>query len=238
MFEHFLIHLAPLMHYLLSLFISSFLSLLPVDSFVYLWQKEGEYTGVFRHFYMTHVHILRGRNSTSCTFVGGESHSGDAYTKEEKIFFLENLVLLYACLLVALRCFELCLVSSMLCCSHRIILMCWTCIYLYAIVLYWLHVRMIVCFAMWSLYSFSYDCLMYDQVAHMFYNMFTCYIILVILSLDLPWGSNVFCASVSGYGYICSKCFTSSRFRCEWVFSLFPNSRLSIESVIKCFVTE
>ena len=30
-----------------------------------------EYTSVFHHFYMTHVHILRGRNSTSCTFVGG-----------------------------------------------------------------------------------------------------------------------------------------------------------------------
>ena len=58
---------------ILSLFISSFLSLLPLDSFVYSWQKGGEYTGVytkvFHHFYMTHVHILRRRNSISCTFV-------------------------------------------------------------------------------------------------------------------------------------------------------------------------
>ena len=46
---------------------------------------------------------------------------------------------------------------------------------------------------------------MFDQVAHMFHIMFTwsiftCYIIFVLLSLDLPWGFNVFCASVSGTG--------------------------------------
>ena len=151
----------------------------------------------------------------------------------------------------------------MLCCSHRIMLlcpsrilypickyfvyfalvMCWTCIYPYAIVLYWLHVWMIICFAIWSLWSFPYDCHVFDQVAHMFHNMFTwswftCYIILVLLSLDLPWGSNVFCASVSGYRYICSKCYTGFRFRCEWVLPLFPNSCLSLEFVIGCFVTE
>ena len=55
--------------------------------------------------------------------------------------------------------------------------------------------------------------LVYDQVAHMFYIMFTwsqfiCYIILVLLLLALPWGSNVFGASVSGYRYICFKCIT------------------------------
>ena len=50
----------------------------------------GKYTNVFRHFYMTHVHILKGSNFTSCTFVGGESHSGDAYTKREKKFFYEK----------------------------------------------------------------------------------------------------------------------------------------------------
>ena len=86
----------------------------------------------YRHFYMTHVHILRGINSTSCTFVGGESRRGDAYTKGEKTFFLENLILLCACFPIALWCFEICLVSSMLCCSHRIMRMCWTCIHSYA----------------------------------------------------------------------------------------------------------
>ena len=51
---------------------------------------------------------------------------------------------------------------------------------------------------------------MYDQVAHMFHIMFTwsqfiCYIILVLLLLALPRRSNVFCANVSCYRYICSK---------------------------------
>ena len=113
---------------LIPLRISSFLSLLLLDWFVYLWQKRREFirkfTGVFRHFYMTHAHILRGRNSTSCTFAGGESFRGDAYTKGERTFFLENLVLLYVCFLIALWCFEFCLVSSILYCSHRIMLMC------------------------------------------------------------------------------------------------------------------
>ena len=39
---------------------------------------------------MTYMHTLRGSNSTSCTFVRGESHRGDAYTKEEKTFFYEE----------------------------------------------------------------------------------------------------------------------------------------------------
>ena len=145
---------------------------------------------------MTHVHTLKGSNSTSCTFEG-----------REDILLRENLVLLYACFLVALWCFELCLVSSMLCCSHCIMLLCpsrilfldaytfciecWTCMHLYAIVPFWLHVRMIICFTILSLWSFPYDCHVFDQVSHMFHNMFTrshftCYIILVLLSLDLP----------------------------------------------------
>ena len=92
------------MHHLLPLFISSFLSLLPLDSFVYSWQKGGdytrEYTDVYRHFYMIHVHNLKGRNSTSCTFVGGESHRGDAYTKGQKTTFLRKpcFVLFILCL--------------------------------------------------------------------------------------------------------------------------------------------
>ena len=90
---HFLIHLAPLMHNTLA-HIFFFFSLLSLDLFVYSWQKGREYAreyiGVYRHFYMTHVHILRGRNSTSCTFVGGESHRGDAYTKGKKTYFFRK----------------------------------------------------------------------------------------------------------------------------------------------------
>ena len=39
---------------------------------------------------MARVHILRGRNYTSCTFIGGEIHRGDAYIKREKKFFYEK----------------------------------------------------------------------------------------------------------------------------------------------------
>ena len=71
--------------------------------------------------------FLRGRSSTLCTFVGGESHKGDAYIKGEKTSFFEKtlfrLILLYACFLVALWYFKFHLVS-MLCCSHHIMLMC------------------------------------------------------------------------------------------------------------------
>ena len=154
----------------------------------------------------------------------------------------------------------------MLCCSHCIMLLCpsrilfldaytfciecWTCMHLYAIVPFWLHVRMIICFAIWS-FALLYDhCSHFHMIVWCMIKLFTCftsyftlsificYIILVLLSLDLPWGSNVFCASVSGYRYICFKCYTASRFRCEWVLPLFPNSRLSLESVIRCFVAE
>ena len=59
-----------------------------------------EYTDVYRHFYMIHMHNLKGRNSTSCTFVGGESHRGDAYTKGQKTTFLRKpcFVLFILCL--------------------------------------------------------------------------------------------------------------------------------------------
>ena len=75
---------------IIPLLIYFFLSLLRLDYFVYSWQKWGEYIGLYRHFYMTYMHTLRGSNSTSCTFVRGESHRGDAYTKEEKTFFYEE----------------------------------------------------------------------------------------------------------------------------------------------------
>ena len=61
-------------------------------------------TGVYCYFYMTRVHILRGRNSTLCTFVGGESHRGDAYTKGKKTFFMRKpcFVLFYLMLVFSL----------------------------------------------------------------------------------------------------------------------------------------
>jgi len=109
----------------LPLFISSFLCFLPLDSFVYPWQKREEnteeYIDVYRHFYMTHVHILRGRNSTLCTFVGVESH--DAYTKGEKTPLWENLVLSCFTFYLFSRCFMVLWVTfsiyALLLSSHR-----------------------------------------------------------------------------------------------------------------------
>ena len=96
-----------------------FFFLLPLDSFVYSWQKRRkyiiEYTGVFCHFYMTYVHILKGRNSTLCTFVRGEIHRGDAYIKGEKTFFYEK-TLFYLMLVFSMFYGALC--SMPICLEH------------------------------------------------------------------------------------------------------------------------
>ena len=140
--------------------------------------------------------------------------------------------------LLALWCFELCfvvLIASCLYVGHAYFLML---------------LCFIECMFGWSFALLCDHCshfymtvLVYDQVAHIFHIMFTwsqftCYIILVLLLVVLPWGSNVFCTSVSGYKYICSKCITAFRFRCKWILPLFPNSRLSLESVLGYFVME
>ena len=109
---------------------------------------------------MTHVHILRRRNSTSCTFVGGEIHRGDAYLKGEKIFFYE-ITLLYLMLIFSVFYGVL---SSMLYCSHSIMFMCWTCIHPYvcsddnllcyvvivviSIWLLWCMIKLLICFTL------------------------------------------------------------------------------------------
>ena len=108
--------------------------------------------------------------------------------------------------LLALWCFELCFVVLVLIAS------CFCFGYAYIPML----LCSIECMFGWSFVLLCNHCshfymtvLVYDQVAHMFnimftWSQFTCYIILVLLLLALPWGSNVFCASVSGYKYICS----------------------------------
>ena len=109
-----------------------------------------------------------------------------------------------------------CLFLFMFVFLYCIVFVFWTCIYPHAIVLHWMHVQMIICFTLLcDHYShFHMTFLVYDQVAHMFHSIFTwlqftCYIIRVILLLALPWGFNMFCASVSGYRYICFKFITT-----------------------------
>ena len=167
--------------------------------------------------------FLERGNSTSCTFVEGESHREDAYTNGEKTSFHEKtkfclfdfmfvFSLLYGALSYVQYLYFVTLIASCLCVRQAYILM---------------PLYFIGCMFRWSFTLLHDHCshfymifLVYDQVAHMFHIMFTWsqftyYIILVLLSLDLPWRSNVFCVSVSGYRYICSKLITASRFRCE-----------------------
>ena len=158
----------------------------------------------------------------------GESH------KEEDILLWENLVLLYACFLVTLWCFELLLVS-MLCCSHRIVFMC--CI------------RMPLCFID-CMFGWSFA-LLYDHCTH-FHMTVMCLIKLLICFtsclLDrilfvtfylsfyhLIYLEGLMCfVQVFQVTSICSKFIIGFRFRCEWVLPLFPNSHLSLEFVIRC----
>ena len=89
-----------------------------------------EYTGEFCHFYMTLVHILRGKIFISHAHLQGEMH-----IPRGRRHYINKKTLFCLCFLFALWCFELCLVS-MLCCSYCIVFVCWTCILLYAIVLH------------------------------------------------------------------------------------------------------
>ena len=125
-------------------------------------------------------------------------------------YFCKLLGLCFMHCLLALWCFELCfvvLIASFLCFGHA-------------------YIPMLLCFIEcmfgWSFTLLCDHCshfcmtvLVYDQVTHMFHIMFTWsqftyYIMLVLLLLALPWRSNVFCASVSSYKYICSKCIIAS----------------------------
>ena len=100
-----------------------------------------EYTEEFCHFYMTLVHILRGRNSISRAHLQGERYSiGEMHIPRGRRHCVNKKTLFCLCFfmfvfLFDFWCFELCLVS-MLCCSHCIVFVCWSCIHPYAIVLH------------------------------------------------------------------------------------------------------
>ena len=115
---------------------------------------------------------------------------------------------------------SLCYYALLVACSDDHFL-CYMIIVVISIWLFWCMIKFLTCFT---------SCLLDRNLLVILYLSF--------LSLNLPWKSNVFCTNVLGYRYIRSKCYTTSRFRCEWVFPLFPNSRLSLESVIECFVME
>ena len=100
-----------------------------------------EYTEEFCHFYMTLVHILRGRNSISRAHLQGERYSiGEMHIPRGRRHCVNKKTLFCLCFfmfvfLFDFWCFELCSVS-ILCCSHCIVFVCWSCIHPYAIVLH------------------------------------------------------------------------------------------------------
>ena len=88
-----------------------FFSFLPSSWFICLFvTKRGRvYQNVYRSvssfLYDSCAHSQGGRNSISCTFIGGESNRGDAYTKGEKKFCMRK-----PCFV----CFTLCVFSCLL----------------------------------------------------------------------------------------------------------------------------
>ena len=126
---------------------------------------------------MTHVHILRRRNSISCTFIRGESHKGYAYTKREKTFLLwENFVL---------SCFTLYLFS----CYFMVL---WVTFSMYALLLS--SHRVYVLDMHTSIYYYA--LLVASSNDHLF-----CYTIIVVISIWLScvWSS---CSYVSHLVYL------------------------------------
>ena len=67
-------------------------------------------------------------------------------------------------------------------------LLCYMIIVVISIWLFWCMIKFLTCFT---------SCLLDRNLLVILYLSF--------LSLNLPWKSNVFCANVSGYRYICSK---------------------------------
>ena len=91
---HFLIHLAPLMHFFPCSYLLFFLSFLLIH--LSIRDKKGESIPecIVISIWLT------------CTFIGRKSHKCDAYTKGEKTFFYqENLVLFCFTLCLFSRCF-------------------------------------------------------------------------------------------------------------------------------------
>ena len=87
-----------------------------------------------------------------------------------------------------------------------------------------------------SLWSFFNNCFYMIKLCYMFPYLVFFLIAFYLFSIHAMSSTclvlnavYLLCASVSGYRCIWFKCFTTFRFRCEWVLPLFPNSCLSLE---------
>ena len=136
--------------------------------------------------------------------------------------------------LFALLCFELCLVSILFY-SHCIVFvldmhtsLCYCAslnaclddhLFFYMIIvvislwLFWCMIKLLICFT---------QCLLVTLYLPFYYLLYL---------------EGLICF-VQVFQVFCSKFITASKFRCEWVLPLFPNSHLSLEFVLGCFVME
>ena len=106
--------------------------------------------------------FLRGKNSIPCTFVGGESHRGDPYTRGEKTFFYEKILF---CLFYFMLVFPLFMVLLVM-------------VSIYALLLSSYHVYVLDMHTSLCYYVLLVAC----SDAHLF-----CYMIIVVISIWLFW---------------------------------------------------
>ena len=142
---------------------------------------------------MTHVYILKGRNSTSCTYIGGESHRGYTSTKGKKTSFMRKPCFVCFTLCLFSRCFMvLCVMFSihaLLLSSHRVCvldmhtslcycslliacsddhLLCYMIIVVISLWLFWCIVKLLICFTL-CLLDRNLPVILYLSFYHLFF---------------------------------------------------------------------
>ena len=147
------------------------------------------------------VHSQEEKFYFLCTIVGGESFKECAYSKGEKTFFIRKscFVLFYfMALWVTFSIYALLFSSYHVYVLYMHTFLCYCTLLIACSDDHLFFYVIIVVFSIWLFYVWS-SC---SYVSHLVY-MIVIYLLLYIcpLLLALPWGSNVFCASVSGYKY-------------------------------------
>ena len=146
----------------------------------------------------------------SCTFVEGKFHRRDAYANGEKTYFMRKpcsicfTLCLFSCF--SLWCFELLLVSiySLFLSLHYVyVLDMLSSLYYYAFLLACSD-NYLFCYVIIVVISIWLSCV-WSSCSYVSYRVYLIAFYLLLytcpLLLALPWGSNMFCASVSKYRY-------------------------------------
>ena len=166
-----------------------------------------------------------------CTFLGGEIHWGNACTKGGKTFHIRKpcfvcftlcvFLFSFIVLWVTFSIYALLLSLHHVCALDMHTSLCYCALLILCSDDHLLCYMIIVVISIWLLCVWS-SCLYVSHHIYLIAFLLVTFI-LVILLLALPWGSNVFCASVSSYRYIYSKFITIFRFSCKWDLPLFLN---------------